>query len=126
MIAVIRIRGTVGVKKDIKETMKLLKLSKPNHCMIMPETETYLGMIKKVKELHDVVLINCADIKNFTDAAILSSIADAFVLVINEGKVKRQIIQHAVAPIEQKNIDIIGAIIANRRYVIPEVIYKFT
>lgn len=50
MIAVIRIRGTVGVKKDIKETMKLLKLSKPNHCMIMPETETYLGMIKKVKD----------------------------------------------------------------------------
>ena len=50
MIAVIRIRGTVSVKRDIKETMKLLRLSKPNHCAIIPETKIYLGMIKKIKD----------------------------------------------------------------------------
>ena len=83
-------------------------------------------MIEKVKGLYDVVLINCADIKNFTDAVILTSISDGFILVINDGKVKRQIVQYAIAPIEQKNIDIVGAIIANCRYVIPEIIYKLT
>jgi capsular exopolysaccharide synthesis family protein len=83
-------------------------------------------IMQKVKELYDVVLISCQDIKNFTDAVILSSIADGFILVVNEGKVKRQIIKHAIAPLEQENVDIVGAIIANRRYVIPEIIYKLT
>ena len=50
MIAIIRIRGTIGIRKDIKETLAYLKLNKPNHCVIVPENEIYLGMIKKVKD----------------------------------------------------------------------------
>ena len=50
MIAIIRIRGTIGIRKDIKETLAYLRLNKPNHCVIVPENEIYLGMIKKVKD----------------------------------------------------------------------------
>ncbi len=82
--------------------------------------------IKKAKEKYEIVLINCADIRNFTDAIILSSSIDGFVLVVNEGKVKRQIINYAIAPLKQKEINIIGVILNNRTYVIPEVIYKLT
>ncbi|MBP2143002.1 large subunit ribosomal protein L30 [Methanococcus voltae] len=48
--AVIRVRGSVGVKKDIADTLKMLRLHKVNHCVIVPENEHYIGMVKKVKD----------------------------------------------------------------------------
>ena len=50
MLAVIRIRGTVGIRKSIKDTFKMLRLEKKNTCIVIPETPQYLGMIKKVKD----------------------------------------------------------------------------
>ncbi|MEM4461244.1 MAG: 50S ribosomal protein L30 [Candidatus Bathyarchaeia archaeon] len=50
MIAVIRIRGTVNVRMDVEETLRRLRLKKLNHCVIIPKTDAYLGMIEKVKD----------------------------------------------------------------------------
>ncbi len=50
MLAIIRIRGNVGVKKDIRDTLEMLNLKKVNTCTIIPETPNYLGMLKKVKD----------------------------------------------------------------------------
>jgi len=52
MIAVIRIKGEVNLKKDIEETFNRLRLRKKYSCTVFakPEKET-LGMIKKVKDL---------------------------------------------------------------------------
>lgn len=94
--------------------------------IVLLDSEVLLSIFNKLKELYDVVLINCADIKNYTDAVLLSTSADGFVLILNEGKVKRQIIKHFILPMEHEKINIIGAILAKRKYVIPEIIYKFT
>jgi len=51
MFAVIRVRGSVGKRKDIKDTLKMLRLKKPNNCVIIPETKEHVGMLKKVKDL---------------------------------------------------------------------------
>ncbi len=51
MIAVIRIRGEVGVKKEVKDTFRMLNLEKKNRCVVLPETPQYMGMLKKVKDL---------------------------------------------------------------------------
>ena len=48
--AVIRVRGSVNVKPKIKETMKLMRLNRVNHCVILPENETYEGMLKFIKD----------------------------------------------------------------------------
>ena len=50
MLAVIRIRGTVGIRKSVKDTFKMLRLEKKNTCIVISETPQYLGMIKKVKD----------------------------------------------------------------------------
>ena len=49
-IAIIRIRGITGVKHDIDDTLKKLRLYKSNCCVILPNTPAYLGMIRKVKD----------------------------------------------------------------------------
>lgn len=49
-IAVIRIRGTTGVKHGISDTMIMLNLAKKNTCAIIPNEPAFVGMVKKVKD----------------------------------------------------------------------------
>jgi len=48
--AVIRVRGTVNVDGKIKDTLKMLRLTRANHCVIIPESATYKGMLQVVKD----------------------------------------------------------------------------
>ncbi len=50
MFAVVRIRGSVNTRKDIEDTLKVLNLKSRNHCVVMPETKEYLGMLRKTKD----------------------------------------------------------------------------
>ncbi|MGI6009062.1 MAG: 50S ribosomal protein L30 [Methanomethylophilus sp.] len=47
---VIRVLGTVSVPRDIRETMELMGLHRPNHAVIVPETDSYRGMLYKIKD----------------------------------------------------------------------------
>jgi large subunit ribosomal protein L30 len=50
-IAIIRIHGKIGLKKDIKETLNRLGLRKKYSCLVIDNpTKPQLGMIKKVKD----------------------------------------------------------------------------
>jgi large subunit ribosomal protein L30 len=50
MIVVIRIRGQVGLNKDVKETLYRLRLRKKYSCIVLEKpTEVQLGMIKKLR-----------------------------------------------------------------------------
>ncbi|MEM2906195.1 MAG: 50S ribosomal protein L30 [Candidatus Bathyarchaeia archaeon] len=51
MYAVIRIRGSVNVREEVEDTLHRLHLDKPNNCVLLPETESYLGMLREVKDL---------------------------------------------------------------------------
>lgn len=50
-IAVLRIRGTVDVREDVAETLKLLRLNKPHQLVIVPFNSSYKGMIIKVQRM---------------------------------------------------------------------------
>ncbi|MGC8547999.1 MAG: uL30 family ribosomal protein [Candidatus Micrarchaeia archaeon] len=47
LLALIRVRGTVGVKHDIAETLKRLKLEHVNNLSLVLATKPAIGMIKK-------------------------------------------------------------------------------
>ncbi len=50
MYAVVQVRGVVNTRKEIKDTLKMLRLHHINHCVIAPDTPQMLGMIRKVKD----------------------------------------------------------------------------
>ncbi len=50
MIAVIRIRGRVGVREDIEKTLRLLRLRRKHTCVVLRPTKDIAGMINKVKD----------------------------------------------------------------------------
>jgi len=49
-IAVVQIRGTVRTGSKIKDTLKLLRLTKKNSCVLLENNPVYLGMLVKLKD----------------------------------------------------------------------------
>jgi large subunit ribosomal protein L30 len=50
MIAVIRIKGNVGLKKDIAETLDRLRLRKKYSCVVLKDDIRVIGMVNKIKD----------------------------------------------------------------------------
>jgi large subunit ribosomal protein L30 len=50
MIAAIRVRGTTGVRGEVADTMKMLRLNRINHAVILDENPSYKGMLQKSKD----------------------------------------------------------------------------
>ena len=50
MYAIVQVRGVVNTRKEIKDTLKMLRLHHINHCVIAPDTPQMVGMIRKVKD----------------------------------------------------------------------------
>ena len=50
MYAVVQVRGVVNTTHEIKDTLKMLRLHPVTHCVLVPDTPAYLGMIRKVKD----------------------------------------------------------------------------
>lgn len=50
MFAVVRVRGSVNLRKEIKDTLRMLRLTRVNHCVLLRKDPKIEGMIKKVKD----------------------------------------------------------------------------
>jgi len=50
MYAIVRLRGSAKTKPDIKDTLDMLRLHRINHCVVVPDSPHYRGMIQKVKD----------------------------------------------------------------------------
>ena len=48
--AVIRVRGRINIRKVISDTLKMLRLNRVNHCVIISEFAENKGMLKKAKD----------------------------------------------------------------------------
>ena len=50
MIAAIRLRGRTGVKKDVAQTLDMLRLTRINHAVLIEDNPSYNGMLQKAKD----------------------------------------------------------------------------
>ena len=48
--AVIRLRGKHDLRVSVQDTLKMLHLTRQNHCVIVPQDPTYEGMLRVVKD----------------------------------------------------------------------------
>ncbi|TAL46677.1 50S ribosomal protein L30 [archaeon] len=51
MFIVIRLRGSIGARKDIVDTLDMLNLHTSNNCVVIPEDKTHKGMLQKVRDM---------------------------------------------------------------------------
>jgi len=49
--AVVQLRGEVNVGREVRDTLEMLNLTRVNHATVVPETDTYRGMLAKVNDV---------------------------------------------------------------------------
>lgn len=49
-LAVVRVRGSINLRKDIKDTLNLLRLYHQNFCIVIENNPSNKGMVMKVKD----------------------------------------------------------------------------
>jgi large subunit ribosomal protein L30 len=49
-MAIVRIRGSIGVNQDIARTLNQLMLYRKNYCVVVPKNKNYFGMVMKIKD----------------------------------------------------------------------------
>lgn len=49
-LAVVRIRGSVRVRRDVEDTLRTLGLTRANHCVVIENSPAHKGMLQKVKD----------------------------------------------------------------------------
>lgn len=48
--AIVQLRGEVNQSQSVRDTLSMLNLGRVNHATLVPETETYRGMVTKVND----------------------------------------------------------------------------
>jgi len=50
-LAVVRVRGDVGARQDVRDTLRMLGLTRVNHCVLIDDSPTYKGMLQRAKDM---------------------------------------------------------------------------
>jgi large subunit ribosomal protein L30 len=50
LVAAVRVRGRFNIKPKIRTTLELLRLHKPNHCVVFKANSALLGMLQRAKD----------------------------------------------------------------------------
>lgn len=50
MYAVVRVRGSVNVRKEARQALEMLRLKSPNNAIICPENREWKGMLQRTKD----------------------------------------------------------------------------
>lgn len=105
--------------------LKVLPFGKPNqNAMTLLRSNTMQQVLKNAKNKFDVVLIDCPSLRDFDETLILMPYVDALVLLVSEHKTRRQVIKSLVSRLDNNNSKILGTILNNQQFVIPEYFYE--
>jgi hypothetical protein len=88
------------------------------------EIDTGLDSVDALRVSFDNILIDCGSMKNSTDAALLAANVDGLVIVVNAGQSRRSEILNAQRMIETAGGKFLGFVLNQRKYPVPEWLYK--
>ena len=80
--------------------------------------------IKELKEEFDFVLIDAPPVNVGTDAIMLGQMTDGVILVLEANSTRRETARTAKETLEGANVKLLGAILNNRTFPIPDVLYR--
>ncbi|MBU4305642.1 MAG: polysaccharide biosynthesis tyrosine autokinase [Candidatus Omnitrophica bacterium] len=91
---------------------------------ILLESSRMKELLAEVAGKYEIVLLDCANLKDFNDAVVLCFLVDAIALTVNEGQTRRQVVQNICSQLQQNKTKIKGVILNNRTFPIPGFLYN--
>ena len=119
---------------DINDKLSVLTAGKVDlNPATLVESHKMAEVLKTAKDKFDLVIIDSPNIRESKDALDIASCADGIVLMVNEGRTRRQVAKAALLSLRGAVGDeatckgrpvVIGAILGSRTFVIPKAIYE--
>ena len=72
----------------------------------------------------DFVLIEGPPLKDFGVSLVLAHLVDGIILMVEANSTKRELAQQVRTELENSNVRILGAVLNNRTFPIPEAVYS--
>jgi len=88
------------------------------------ESERFDTFLNNAREEFDYIILDSAPLPSFAEARVLCEKVDGVVLVVESGKIRRQVALRAKKELEDAGARILGVVLNKRKYYIPEWIYK--
>jgi len=79
----------------------------------MLNSKRMIALIDELRQKYDVILIDAPPLLAVTDAQIVAAKSDGVVLVVDQGRVKRDIAKKAVQNLQSVNARILGVVLNN-------------
>lgn len=92
--------------------------------IILLDSAKFSEVVRLAQEQYEIALFNCAELNNFKDCLVLSKYLEGIAIVVNEGRTRYHTANNAIALLKQKKSNLIGAILSNRVYAVPKIIYE--
>jgi capsular exopolysaccharide synthesis family protein len=117
------------------KAFKVMKIGQSYLC-VLASGENLLGpvnlfeslqfdkFLKKMRNLFDFVIIDSAPLVTFPESQILSEKVDGVIMVIQSGKMRRQVAIRAKKDLEESGARVLGMVLNRRKYYIPEWLYQ--
>ncbi|HET8580335.1 MAG TPA: CpsD/CapB family tyrosine-protein kinase [Nitrospiraceae bacterium] len=81
--------------------------------------------LKVMKESYDYVILDGPPVHGFQECRVLCAKVDGVILVIESGKTRRQVALRAKKQLEEAAGKLLGVVLNQRKYYIPEFVYRW-
>ncbi len=112
-------------KIDIENLTFMAPGSIPPNPAELLASERMKRLLFDMKSLFDYILIDTPPIVSVTDSGILGSQADGVIMVIQAGRTQRGIVKRATELLHQTHAKLLGHVLTNIEYHLPEYIYRY-
>ncbi len=89
-----------------------------------PSMERYRERFAELREAFDYILISAPALSRETEATFMGQLADGVVLVVEANHSRRETVRRAKVQLESAQVQLLGAVLDQRTFPIPEKLYQ--
>ncbi len=89
-----------------------------------PSMESYLERFAELREAFDYILISAPALGRETEATFIGQLADGVVLIVEANHSRRETVRRAKEQLESAHVQLLGAVLDQRTFPIPEFLYR--
>jgi len=112
-------------KIDLENLTFMTSGAVPENPVELLDSENMAKFLAEMKMQFDHIIIDTPPIISVTDAGILGSQTDGAVFIIQAGRTQRGIVSRATELLHQAHTKILGYVLTNVEYHLPEYIYRY-
>ncbi len=91
---------------------------------LRPSRERYRERMAELREAFEYILIGAPSLARETEATLLGQLADGAVLIVEANRTRRETLRRAKEQLQSAHVMLLGAVLDQRTFPIPEKIYE--